>query len=155
MTKHPNPLEVIELYFEAFREGVKRCREAEDYHMAEWQDAYARLYRLRERFLNERSNLKPIARNELEKVFVYDTFIEGMMDLRTIGDHVTKRREPVLYIKGNVPVPLVVEVSALEVFGAPVVTLSGKRGSIVLKHLEHLDEAELRIAKAIHRAKKA
>jgi hypothetical protein len=78
-----DPLNVIETYFAAFREGVKRCREAHAYVMADWLDAYGRLARLRDPFLIEQARLKPETRNELSKVFEKDTFMKGMMDIRT------------------------------------------------------------------------
>lgn len=47
-------LERIEEYFDAFREAIARSRSAAAFHTADWQDAYARLSRLRDRYLKEK-----------------------------------------------------------------------------------------------------
>ena len=58
--------------------------------MADIQDAYSRLYRLRERYRHEAASLDPNERAALRKVFENDRFIEGMGKVRAISDHVEK-----------------------------------------------------------------
>jgi hypothetical protein len=147
-------LERIEEYFQAFREAIGRCRSAAAFQAADWQDAYARLSRLRDRYLKEREALAPSERNALMKVFEQDTFIEGMMDMRQVGEHVIKRGGPVIRTTSNVPITLDVQTSAKAMYAAPQVNLVDVRGDPHrIDHLKLLQEAEKRIDAALRNAR--
>lgn len=143
-------------YALAFSEGVDRCRTATAFKAADWQDAYNRLSRMRDRYIHERSNLDPSELQALIKVFEEDTFIQGLLNIRQIGEHVQMRKEPVIRLMTNAPFPLVAETSAGSVFAGPVVTLQGPKGQVnPTDHLQNLTEAESRIQRAFTRATNA
>jgi hypothetical protein len=52
-------LERIGKLFQEFRDKVSQCREKDNSNMADIQDAYSRLYRLRERYSHETVPLTP------------------------------------------------------------------------------------------------
>lgn len=140
-------------YAHAFSEGIDRCRSATIFKAADWQDAYNRLSRMRDRYIHEKSNLDPSERQALTKVFEEDNFIEGLLNIRQIGEHVQMRREPVIRLMTNAPFPLVAKTSAGSVFDGPIVTLHGPKGQRQpTDHLQNLTEAENRIQCALSRA---
>jgi len=144
----------IEKYFVDFSEGIERCRKATTFNAADWQDAYNRLNRLRDRYLNEKPNLTPSELTALAKVFEQDTFIEGLLNIRVIGEHVQKRTPPVIPLYTNTPIVLHAETSAGAVFNGPIVTLHDTKGQPHQPdHLCNLDEAETRIHRALAHAK--
>jgi len=93
----------IESYFEAFRSRLEECRAADTYVAADWQDNYTRLARLRNRYLEEKHHLNRTADKALSKVFEGGTFIDGMMHIRVVSEHVTKRCDLVIRTIGNAP----------------------------------------------------
>jgi hypothetical protein len=144
----------IEKYFVDFSEGVERCRTATAFNAADWQDTYNRLNRLRERYKKERANLSPSEQTALAKVFEQDNFIEGLLNIRQIGEHVQKRTPPIIPVYTKTPITLHAETSAGAVFGAPIVRLTDTKGELhQTDHLHNLEEAENRIRRALARAK--
>src|SRR5437870_2119041 len=111
----------IEKHFVAFSEGIERCRTAKTFNAADWQDAYNRLSRLRDRYLNEKPNLSASEQAALDKVFEHDSFIKGLLDIRQIGEHVQKRTLPVIPVYTKTPITLHAETSAGAVFSGPIV----------------------------------
>ena len=147
-------LQRIEDHFVAFREKVDECKRAKQFVMADWQDAYSRLYRLRERYIHERPNLTKEEQAALDKVFEHDSFTQGMMNARTVGDHVKDRGGPVLYTRGNAPVQLTAESSAMAIFSGVIAVVTDVDGNKYTKnHPQDLDEMVRRLEKAMQRAK--
>ena len=139
--------------FMAFRDAVARCKSASAFQRADLQDAYARLARVRDRYLKERPVLARSEQRALARVFDDDTFFQGMMDLRQVGEHVVKRTGPTVRTIGNAPIDLDCETSARSAFAAPEVTLADTRGeSHRIDHLELLQEADRRIQTALRNA---
>ena len=154
MTQISEAFQRIESYFEDFRTAVEKCRTAGDFIAADWQDTYARFARLRNRYLKEKDNLKPSELQALSKVFEYDTFTEGMMEIRNVGEHVAKRVDFTIRTTSNAPITLSIESSARAFFTASTVFLDdtdGKKHRV--DHLEMLSEMEKRIDSAITRAR--
>jgi hypothetical protein len=90
----------------------------------------------------------------LAKVIEHDTFIEGLLNIRVIGEHVQKRTSPVIPVYTNTRITMPVETSAGAVFDAPIVMLSDNKGQLYrTDHLRNLEEAENRIRRAVARAK--
>lgn len=140
--------------FKAFRDAVARCQSASAFKRADLQDAYARLARVRERYLKEKTVLAASEQRALAKVFDDDTFFQGMMDLRQVGEHVVKRTGPTVRTLGNAPIELDCQTSARSAFGAPEVTLTDTRGdSHRIEHLQLLQEADRRIQIALRNAR--
>lgn len=148
-------LDQIESYLNEFSEGIERCANASTFKRADWQDAYNRLSRLRDRYKKEKPNLTASEKKPLAKVFEDDKFIETLLDTRQIGEHVTKRTTPTvaIYTTGaTVKIPY--EVSALPMFAGPTVTIPDTDGRHHhIDHLQNLREAERRITTALARAK--
>ncbi|HEY9463225.1 MAG TPA: hypothetical protein VIR54_09065 [Vicinamibacterales bacterium] len=148
-------LERIEEYAQAFRDGIARC-EGALFNRADLLDAYDRLSRLRDRYLKEKPHLTPTQRLALAKVFEDDRFIEGMLNARQIGEHVTKRG-PVVTIRtaDNAPITFdAVQSSAMAYFAGPLVQLPDVHERLhEIDHLGQLREAEKRIDAAIQRAR--
>ena len=154
MINNSEALQRIEGYFKAFRAAIERCRTTAGFDPADWQDAYGRLARLRDRCLEERPNLNTSEREALSKVFEHDTFTEGMMNIRQVAEHVKKRGDFMIRTTGNVPITLDSESSAMAVFSGPTVFLTDTAGNTHrLDHLEMLEEMEERIAAAISKAR--
>jgi hypothetical protein len=107
-------LERIEKLFQEFRSKVAHCRDKDLSDMADIQDAYSRLNRLRDRYRYEASTLNPTERAALRRVFEDDEFIEGMGKVRVIGDHV-ERGGAVLRHTNNSPFTITSESSAAAV----------------------------------------
>jgi len=147
----------IEVYYEGFRAGLKRCRDAETFIMADWCDVYGRLGQLRDRYEIEskQKTLTPSQDRALRKVFEDDKFIEGLLTIRTIGEHVVKRDgAPVFYTSANAPIYITASASAMDVLSNKVVSLKDREGqSHNVNHLENFLEADRRIKKAIDRAR--
>ena len=101
-TRTTGRFERIEKAFEEFRSKVEQCRDATKSDMADIQDAYSRLVRLRERYKHEALGLSAAAKQALSKVFDHNAFIESMGNVRVIGDHVTSR-DPLLRHIGGQP----------------------------------------------------
>lgn len=156
MTNSSEAIQRIEISFDEFRKGVGGCLTAGIFNRGELLDAYGRLHRLRERFMveKEKKNLNASARAALSKVFEDDTFIEGMMNIRLVGEHVEKRGELVIWTTSNAPIRMQAGSSAMSVFSAYDVTLTQATGNPYrLEHLQMLQEAEKRIANAMNKAK--
>jgi hypothetical protein len=151
-------LERIRRLAQDFTELVERCRIcntiAVPIKTADLQDAYSRLNRLRERYIREKKYLTASEHQALSKVFEHDTFIEGLITIRVVGDHVEQRTNPVvIYTRANVPLEFCVETSAMAVFAGPIVRLPDIHGqSQTINHLENLLEADKRVQKALARA---
>ena len=136
----------------AFSEGVASCHAA-PYNSADYQDAYNRLNRLRERYIKEKSSLDPSEQQALAKVFEDDRFIEGMLNIRQVGEHVKHRTGAVLRTTSNAPIILFAEVSAGSMFAGAVVQLRDTAGQLhVTNHLRNLEEAEKKVKRALSRA---
>jgi hypothetical protein len=148
-------LERIAAYFEEFREAVNDCRTAASFRAADWKEAYGALGRLRDRYVHERETSTSEERLALEKVFENDTFIEGMMEVRQVSEHVVRRSPgPLIRTTGNVPIQLTVESSAMAIFSAPIVILRDITNvPHRVDHLKMLEEAEQRIGAALERAR--
>jgi hypothetical protein len=149
------PLERIASDFDAFRRSIDDCRRSTDpFRSEQFKGAYGALARLRDRYRHERENLTSEQRVPLERVFEKDKFIAGMMELRQVAEHVIRRGGPLIYTTGNAPIQLTEGSSALAVFAAPIVVLPDKSGEAHrLDHLERLNEAELRISRALAKAR--
>ncbi len=120
---------------------------------ADWQEAYARFARLRERYKKEKTDLTRAEREALSKVFEHDTFAEGMMNIRHVGEHTKKRAEFVIRTPRNVPITLGAESSAMAVFSASSVFLNDTGGKTHrVDHLEMLEEMQKKIAVAMTKA---
>lgn len=154
MTIRSEAFQRIEIYFEAFRTEIKKCRTAAAFIAADWQDAYARLARLRDRYVKEKRNLDKPEREALSKVFEHDTFTEGMMNIRHVPEHIRKRGSDfMLRTTTNAPITLDTESSAMAVFSASTVSLRDTDGNLhCVDHLKMLAEMEKRIAAAITKA---
>jgi hypothetical protein len=144
-------------YSLAFSKAIDRCRSAStsgsSFDAADWEDAYNRLSRLRDRYTHEASNFTSSERKALSKVFEEDTFIEGLLNIRQIGEHVQMREEPVIRLMTNAPITICVETSALGFFQAPIVRVPDTKGQVhSINHLQNLEEAEKRIHRAFTRA---
>ena len=140
-------------YVQAFSEGIDRCRSATKFSAADWEDAYNRLNRLRDRYTHEEPNLDPSERQALQKVFEQDLFIKGLLDIRQIGEHVQKRTNPEIRLFTNAPIYMPVETSAGAFFASPTVRLPDTSGDLHLTdHLRNLEEAEQRVKRAVSRA---
>jgi hypothetical protein len=150
-------LKRIEEYVQAFRDGVARCAAASEFNRADWLDAQNRLARLRDRYRAEQKQLTPLERSALSRVFDDDVFIQGMINARQLGEHVTRARPPfTIRTVDNVPIELHYETSAMSYFAAERVTVPDATGqSHDINHLEHFREAEKRIEAAIQRARAA
>jgi hypothetical protein len=146
------PLDRIAQYFEEFQRSVADCRLADEFRSERWKNAYGALGRLRDRYLFEKSRLTPGQRAALEKVFEKDTFIEGMMDVRTTSEHVVKRDGPMqLWTSENFRVEVVTSAGA--VFAAPFVTVPDTKGyPRRIEHLPSLEKAVQRIKRALDNA---
>ena len=152
-------LERIEEYAQAFRDGVARCA-ASEFNKFDVMDAYTRLTRLRDRYREEakKGRLTPSEHRALSKVFEHDSFIEGMANIRQIGEHVIKRdADAVVTIRtaDNAPIRFdAVQSSAMAVFAGPLVRLPDEHERLhEIDHLAQLRHAEQRIAAAIQRAR--
>jgi hypothetical protein len=146
-------LKRVEADFEAFRDALRRCQSGADARPADMQDAYARLSRVRERYFKEKEGLAPPERRALAKTLEEDVFIKGMMELRQVSEHVTKRGELTIRSVDNAPIELDCETSAMAAFAAPQVTLPDIHGAPHrLDHFKQLAQAETRIAAALRKA---
>lgn len=144
----------IEAYFAAFSEIIERCRTAPTFNPADCQDAYNRLSRLRDRYLKEKPHLTPSEQAALAKVFENDHFIEGLLNIRQIGEHVQKRTPATIPVYTTTPITIPVETSAGSLFDGPIVILSDTQGrKHPTDHFQNLAEAQTRIARALARAK--
>src|SRR5690349_1248768 len=107
-------------YVHGFREGVARCRNGLVFNPGDHMDAFNRLSRLKDRYLHEEAELDLSEREALEKVFRGDNLIDGLIDIRQIGEHVEKRTPARVPIFMNARVPLEVKTSAGAFFAGPV-----------------------------------
>lgn len=147
-------LERIEEDVAAFRDAIVRCQSGSVFNRADLQDAYARLARVRERYLKEKKDLTDQERCALAKALEDDTFHKGMMDLRQVSEHIVKRTGPTIRTVGNSPIELDCQTSARSAFAAPEVTLADTHGDFhQIDHLQLLHEAERRIQSALRNAR--
>ncbi len=154
MTNSSEAYQRIEVYFGDFRAAIEKCRMAGTFIAADWQDAYARLARLRERYKKEKTDLTRAERAALFKVFEDDTFTKGMMEIRQVGEHVKRPGNFGIRTTSNAPITLTAESSAMAFFSASAVFLNdadGKRYRV--DHLEMLEEMQKRIAAAMTKAR--
>jgi hypothetical protein len=139
--------------FEEFCQSVENCRAVSSSKPVELKAAYGALSRLRERYKLEKDNLDDGERTALKKVFEDDVFMEGLMDIRQIAEHVIKRKDPVIYTTGNAPITLLAKTSAGVMFAGSSVTVYDTSGSPHrVDHLNNLETAERRIRGSIARA---
>lgn len=154
LTGTSETLRRIEMYFEDFRSAIEKCRSAKAFIAADWQDAYTRLARLRERFMIERTELDRLQYQALAKVFEDDSFTKGMLEIRQVGEHIKRRHQFTIRTVRNEPIALDPESSAMAVFSASIVTLSDIDGNPWhIDHIEMLQEMEKRVASALKRAR--
>ena len=145
--------------YAAFRESIEKCRTSDKFVRPEWQDAYARGSRVRERYIKEKKqhNLTPYEGEALSKVFDDDVFTKGMMNIRHVGEHVQKRPNQESFeirTPHNQPIELSAETSAMQMFAGPVVFMTDIHGiEHRIDHLEQLETLDQRIGRAIGRAK--
>ena len=139
-------------YARVFSEKIDRCRTT-PVNATDWEDAYNRLNRFRERYLRKKSYLDPAEAQALRKVFEEDTSIKEMLDIRQIGEHAHKRGESAICLMTNAPIPICFKTSALGFFNAPIVKLPDITGQLhSINHLRNLTKAENRIQPALTRA---
>jgi hypothetical protein len=139
----------------AFSDGVARCR-ATPFNVADSEDAYNRLSRLRDRTRKETPNLELSEREALDKVFVHDPFIKCLLEFRQVGEHVQYRQGVVLRTPtNNQPRYLDVKTTARTAFTAPLVRPPFTSGNLqLIDHLVYLEVAEKRVQNALDRATK-
>jgi hypothetical protein len=150
------PLERIASYLDEFRRAVEDCRHSvrsSDLFRSEyWKNAYGALGRLRDRYKHEKDRLTPAQRDALQKVFENDHFIRSMMEIRQVGEHVTRRCPITLCTDENIHFEC--ETSANDVFAAPIVTVLDKKGEPQrIDHLAWFEETLKRIQRAFDRAR--
>ena len=149
------PLERIRSYFAEFQGSVEACRSADDASGPErLKNAYGALHRLRDRYLREKAKqrLSPAQQAPLEKVFEKDKFIESMMLVRQVSEHVVAREPIQLWTPDNVPIGLV-KASAGEMFAARTFIVPRTEGEPRrIDHLQWLEVAKRRINKALDKA---
>ena len=152
----------IEEYFQHFHDGVERCRKIKSkgcFSAPDWQDAYERLYRLLNRYDKEKRKLDKSEREALANAFEDDVFIRSLPIYRAVGSHMQSdvaRKGGVLIIRdvSGAPVELDAQTSALGLFEADVVNPDSKGRPYEIHHLDNLEVAERRLAKAIDELRK-
>lgn len=138
----------------AFSVGVARCR-ISPFNVADSEDAYNGLSRLRDRTRKEMPNLEPSEREALDKVFVHDPFINCLLEFRQGGEPVQYRHGVVLRAPINQPLSLHVKTSARAAIAAPIARLPFTSGYLqLIDHLVYLEVAEKRVQSALDRATK-
>jgi hypothetical protein len=150
------PLERIASYLDEFRRAVEDCRHSarssDLFRPEHWKNAYGALGRLRDRYKHEKDRLTPAQRDALQKVFENDHFIRSMMEIRQVGEHVTRRCPITLCTDENIHFEC--ETSANDVFAAPIVTVLDKKGEPQrIDHLAWFEETLKRIQRAFDRAR--
>jgi hypothetical protein len=89
----------------------------------------------------------------LSKVFDNDIFTEGMMNIRHVGEHVTKRDDFIIATTRNEPITLPATISAMAMFANNTVILNDTAGkSHTIDHLKQLEAFQKRCAAAINKA---
>ena len=150
---HSEAFQTIQDYFENFRMAVEQCRMAADFIAADWQDAYNRLARLRDRYINEKSHLHRAELDALSKVFEHDSFTDGMINIRHVAEHIKRPGTFTIRTTNNAPVHLSSEASAMGIFSASMVVVHDTAGNTHrLDHLKMLTEMENRISAAMSKA---
>ena len=146
-------LKRIEKAFEQFRSLVEHCRNEATSDMADIQDAYNRLNRLRDRYLKQKG-LDPAERDALRKVFEEDNFIANMLSVRVISEHVLRTEGATLSYPDNSTFSITSASSAARVFeDRCVYLLDTKGGERRWDHLQQLTEAVDRVGRAMAKAK--
>jgi len=146
--------ERIEKAFEQFRSLVEHCRNEATSDMADIQDAYNRLNRLRGRYDAEKKKLDSAERDALQKVFEEDNFIANMLIVRVIGEHVLRSEGAILSYPDNSTFSITSASSAAAVFKDRCVNLTDTNGvKRPWDHLRQLTAAIDRIARAMAKAK--
>jgi hypothetical protein len=84
-------LERIRQYSVEFSQSVERCSSASAFVSLDLKNAYGALGRLRDRYVREKTVLTPNERAALQKALDDDVFIDGMMNLRQLAEHVVVR----------------------------------------------------------------
>jgi hypothetical protein len=149
----PSALNRVQKYVQEFCEALARCDIASIFSSADHQDALNRLARLRDRFQAERRHLTHGEARALAKALDEDAFIQGMLDGRQIGEHVTNRRGAVIRTPRGTPITLEAQTSAMSFFADQLVRVSDVKGNLhELDHLARLKEAEKRIVAAMRNA---
>jgi hypothetical protein len=154
MTESSGAFQRIEPYVDAFLDGIKRCRTSAVFDAADWQDAYGRFWRLRERYREEKCRLRESERQALSKVFDDDDFIKGVEQIRHVGEHITRTKTYTIYTPAGDPITLETGSSARDMFAANTVWLTDTKGEMHrVDHLEMLEALERRITNAIRKAR--
>ena len=93
-------------------------------------------------------------------MFDRDRFIDGMLTLRQIGEHVIQEKRPgrtkrfQITIEGNRPIDLDHETSAMGAFPGQEATVYDIYGTPYrINHLQRLRDAETRIRRALEKAR--
>lgn len=155
MPNSSEALKTINIYYIELCKGIENYKNSETFNAAVCQDAYARAARLRERYKEEKNNeqLLPGELKALSKVFDNDNFTEGMMNIRHVGEHVTKRSDFRITTTRNESITLPAVTSAMAMFSNYTVTLNDTAGeSHTIDHLKHLEAFQQRCAAAIKNA---
>ncbi|TAL28381.1 MAG: hypothetical protein EPN97_14700 [Alphaproteobacteria bacterium] len=144
-------------YLEAFRNSVDALgrgsgNEVED--RAAMMDAYTRLYRLKERIVHELKKTKEgLAKNEKRVChkILEDNLISGLLDLRTIADHVKGRSsgsDIQIYAADGSPTIIKADCTARSVFPAGIIS-DGNNPYGVFNHEHSLNAAVRRLEKLL------
>ena len=142
---------MLSLRFQRSVDACRLARWADPFLPDPWHNAYGALGRLRDRYKIEKANLTSEQQFALQKVFVRDTFIDGMMQVRQVSEYVTQGDWTVLRTPQNIPVK--VTTSAMALFISPSVTLPDTKGELQrVDHLGWLEKAEKRIKNALDKA---
>ncbi len=152
MNSNSEAFKTIKIYHERFRESIENCKKAVIFNPADCEDTYARAARVRERYMEEKANstLGPSELNALSKVFENDVFTQGMMNIRHVGEHVTKRGDFIIRTTKNEAIKLPAATSAMAMFAHSTVILNDTAGkSHHISHFELLEELKQRYDAAI------
>ena len=155
MNSNSEAFKTIKIYHERFRESIENCKKAVTFNPADCEDAYARAARVRERYMEEKENstLCPSELNALSRVFENDVFTQGMMNIRHVGEHVTKRVDFLIRTTKNEAIKLPAATSAMAMFAHSTVILNDTAGKPhQISHFELLEELKQRYDAAIKKA---
>jgi hypothetical protein len=153
MSKNSEAFKTIKIYYERACEGIEDCKNSLTFNPADCEDAYARIARVRERYDEEKKKLLPKESNALSKLIEKDNFIKGLMHIRSVGEHVTKRTDFTIITTRNETITLPAATSAMAMFVSPTVTLKDTKGNIhQICHFDFFKEFQRRGDAAFRRA---
>jgi hypothetical protein len=145
----------IEDYFDFFCYLYEKHKGLKEYKPKDIEGLYASLYRVKERYLAEQDRLLIPERDALSKVFEYDNFIKGIMNIRLVAEHAKRNKNYEICYPNNSSILLTPQTSPHAMFcGHEVIVEDCFGGPHKIEHIKFLDEAQFRIKRAIKRAKK-